>query len=431
MSYFSRLEILPVIEKALLALEYQKPTPIQQKAIPIALKGVDLIGTAQTGTGKTAAYCVPMLTTLIEQPKKNALILAPTRELVLQIEKFWLELTQFCPEIKAVSIVGGVPMESQIRKLKSKPRLIIATPGRLVDLLQREEINLTNIGVLVLDEADRMLDMGFEAQITEVVRLTPKQRQTLFFSATWSPAVDELSKQFIRKGYERVTVGETSQAASNVGQKLLTTTADAKRDLLLDEINANPGTILVFTKTQVRADAVCDYLESYGVEVNRLHGGRSQGQRSTALKQFRSGKIRILVATDIAARGIDVAEIAHVVNYDLPQVAEDYVHRIGRTGRAGSSGTATTFLTSEDTKIWNDIVSLLKKTGSVVPAALKPTQARLANAADLEPESEPVAKTSKKPTRSHPQSRRENQWHRGSVVVKPESEQRIKPRITR
>lgn len=330
-------------------------------------------------------------------------------------------------------------MAGQIKKLEKNPRLIIATPGRLVDLLQNKSLKLSHIGILILDEADRMLDMGFEAQLTEIIGQTPKARQTLLFSATWDQAIDQLAKKILRPNHERVAAGEVSQAAGTVSQTLLNTTESLKRDLLLDQINEKKGTVLVFTKTQVRTESVADYLESYGVKVNRLHGGRSQGNRSTALKQFKEGKIRVLVATDIAARGIDVAEVGHVINFDLPQVAEDYIHRVGRTGRAGSSGTATTFLTPDDAKFWDQIAALLKKTDSVIPKAQTAKRARAANSEDLDLAETPGIITagpaskfaSKKPTRSHPGSRRENQWHKGSVIVKPVDEQRIKPKTAK
>jgi len=431
MSYFEKFKLLAPIDQALDALQFKKPTPIQEKAIPAILKGTDVIGNAQTGTGKTAAFCIPTLTTLLNQPTKTALILVPTRELAIQIEKFWIELSQFCTAVTCVTLVGGVPMDTQLKKMKKNPRLIIATPGRLVDHLQLENFDLKTVAVLILDEADRMLDMGFSAQLNEILRLLPHKRQTLLFSATWDGAVSSLAKKFLSNQMVRITVGEVSQAASSVGQILVNTNESGKRDLLLEEINAERGSILVFTGTQVRTESVANYLEEYGVAVNRLHGGRTQGQRSTALKQFREGKIKVLVATDVAARGIDVSDIAHVINFDLPQIAEDYVHRIGRTGRAGSSGRATSFLTEQDLKRWNEIVELLKKTGSPVPKPTTKKRARAANIEDVESEMVQVQPKSKKPTRSHPQNRRENLWEKGSVKVKPAEEQRIKPKTQR
>jgi superfamily II DNA/RNA helicase len=431
MSYFEKLKLLAPINEALDALKFNKPTPIQEKAIPPILKGNDVIGNAQTGTGKTAAFCIPALTFLIQEKNKTALILAPTRELAMQIEKFWHELSQFVKEVNCVALVGGVPMESQLRKMKTAPRLIIATPGRLVDHLQLKNFNLKTVGLLVLDEADRMLDMGFAAQIDEVVQALPRQRQSLLFSATWNNEINTLAKTYLNHQALRITVGETSQAATTVKQILLNTTEQGKRDLLLEEINAERGSLLVFAGTQVRAESVANYLEEYGVKVNAIHGGRTQGQRSTALKQFREGKIKVLVATDVAARGIDVTDIAHVINFDLPQIAEDYIHRIGRTGRAGAEGQATSFLTSADQRRWDEIVFLLKKSGSAVPKAENKKASRAANIADVETVMTEVKPASKKPTRSHPQNRRENLWKPGSVAVRPANEQRFKPKTNK
>jgi superfamily II DNA/RNA helicase len=374
MSDFQGFNLSPAIMRALEVMAFKTPTPIQQKAIPVGLAGSDLVGCAQTGTGKTAAFCIPLLTAMLAAPQKNALILAPTRELVLQIEKMWRELARFTPQIACATVIGGASMGNQIRALSRKPRLIVATPGRLVDHLQRRTVNLSAIGYLVLDEADRMLDMGFEPQLTRIMSHVPKARQTLLFTATWEPRMDKLAARYLRNP-TRVTVGEMSRAASTVTQSLISTTVPAKNETLLDELNAREGSVLVFARTKSRTDRVARYLASYGVDVNRIHGGRTQGQRNSALAQFRSGEVRVLVATDIAARGLDISEIAHVINYDLPQQAEDYVHRIGRTGRAGATGTAVSFVTPEDRGQWNEIARLLKKTGSSVPMpAARPAQ---------------------------------------------------------
>jgi superfamily II DNA/RNA helicase len=252
--------------------------------------------------------------------------------------------------------------------LRQKPRVIIATPGRLVDHLQQRTANLDRAEILVLDEADRMLDMGFAPQLTQILRYVPKKRQTLMFTATWDPSMDRLAKTYLQNP-ERIEIGTVSRAAASISQKLIQTTPRQKEELLLDELNRREGLILVFTRTQRRTDKVAHYLDSYGLEVGRIHGGRSQAQRTSALRDFKNGRTRILVATDIAARGIDVAEIAHVINFDIPMLAEDYIHRIGRTGRAGMTGEAVTFLTSEDRSDWSHIVRLLKKSGSTVPQA--------------------------------------------------------------
>ncbi len=368
MKTFQELDLPSSVQKALVAMEFSTPTPIQAQAIPVALERKDVIGVAQTGTGKTAAFCLPMLTSLMENPNKTGLVLVPTRELALQIEEFWKKISQFSPGMHAVLLIGGVAMQPQIRGLQRKPRVIIATPGRLVDHLQRRTADVRNTEILVLDEADRMLDMGFAPQLNQIVRMIPTDRQTLFFTATWSKEMDALAKKYLIQPV-RVTVGTVSAAAPKVDQSVLMTSVKNKNDTLLDEINAREGSVLVFARTQSRTDRVAKFLHSYGVDVGRIHGGRSQAQRVNALESFRAGKIRVLIATDIAARGIDVTDIGHVINYDLPQVPEDYIHRIGRTGRNGATGQSISFVTSEDRAQWLAIDRLLKRGGTQVTTA--------------------------------------------------------------
>lgn len=363
MHHFNELKLPQSLEKALVAMNFTTPTPIQAKAIPVALTRKDLIGVAQTGTGKTAAFSIPTLVYLLNSPGKTALVLAPTRELALQIDGVWKSLTKFSPENRSVILVGGMSMKPQIRALSQRPRLIIATPGRLIDHLNRKTANISQAGILILDEADRMLDMGFAPQLFQIMRYVPKDRQTLLFSATWNPSMDDLSRKYL-KDPVRIAIATASQAAHTIEQSMVTTTVQKKNDVLLDELNQREGSILVFTRTKSRTDRVAKYLASFGVDVHRLHGGRTQGQRNAALAAFRSGDVRVLVATDIAARGIDVTRIAHVINYDLPQVPEDYIHRIGRTGRAGAKGSAVSLVTSEDRPQWNAISRLLQQTGS-------------------------------------------------------------------
>ncbi|MBI4209689.1 MAG: DEAD/DEAH box helicase [Deltaproteobacteria bacterium] len=363
MDNFELLSFPDPVKRALRDLEFQKPTPIQAKAIPIALSRKDLIGCAQTGTGITAAFCLPILLRLMESPGKIALILAPTRELAQQIEVFWRQLTRFTPGVHSVCLTGGVPIYAQLQRLSRHPRLLIATPGRLTDHLHRKTVNLSKTEILVLDEADRMLDMGFAPQIAQILRFVPSERQTLFFSATWPREVEQLSKRYLREPV-RVTVGNFSQPISAIQQTTIRTTSPQKREALLKELNQRQGAILVFARTKARTDQLARYLSSSGIGVNWIHGGRTQGQRNSALSGFRSGKARVLVATDIAARGIDVADIAHVINYDLPQSADDYIHRIGRTGRAGACGNAISFVTPEDRRQWDLISRVLNRNRS-------------------------------------------------------------------
>ena len=366
MSTFQDFKLAPPIGKALQAMAYETPTPIQIQAIPAALSRRDVIACAQTGTGKTAAFCIPILVRLLHAPGKTALILVPTRELALQIEGVWNQLSRFSPGMTCTSLIGGKAMQPQIRALEKDPRVIIATPGRLIDHLGQGTLSISRTEILVLDEADRMLDMGFEPQLNQILRFLPKTRQTLLFSATLPANIEQLSNKYL-KDPVRISVGAVSQAAPKVAQTVVSTTSHLKNEALLDELNQRKGSILVFARTQARTDRVARYLTQYGVRVNRIHGGRTQGQRNSALLGFRNGQVRILVATDIAARGIDVTHIAHVINYDLPQVAEDYIHRIGRTARAGADGQAISLLTPEDRSQWKEITRLLRRTGSQVP----------------------------------------------------------------
>ena len=385
MQSFQELRLPPALNRAIEALNYTTPTPIQAEALPIALQRHDLIGVAQTGTGKTGAFCIPTLVRLMEDRDATALILAPTREIAQQIDVLCQHFSKFVPEVRSALLIGGVAMQPQDRALARRPRILVATPGRLLDHLYRKKGLLSFTSILVLDEADRMLDMGFAPQLNQIRSFLPKgPRQTLLFSATWNSEVDALAKGYLRDPV-RVTVGEMSRAAASVEQTVLHALVKTKNDLLLDEVNAREGTILIFTRTQTRTDRVARYLDSFGVEVGRIHGGRSQAQRNAALNGFRAGKIRVLVATDIASRGIDVADIGHVINYDLPQSPEDYVHRIGRTGRAGATGHALTILCPEDRGSWLDIVKLLRKSGSAVPETpFNEKQARGAHSAPRE-----------------------------------------------
>lgn len=369
MQSFKDLTLPLPLERALAAMNYSQPTPIQSKAIPVALTGRDLIGCAQTGTGKTAAFCIPLITDLLKDQRRTALILVPTRELAIQIEEVLKNLLKFLPEIRGVMLIGGAAMNPQIKALARKPRIVVATPGRLTDHLRRRTISLASAEILVLDEADRMLDMGFAPQLNEILRFVPKNRQTLMFSATLPPEIQKLAAKYL-KNPERVTVGAVSQPVAKIVQSVIQTTHSAKNELLVDELNARKGSVLIFARTKRRTDKVARLLGDWGYKVSRIHGDRSQKQRVDAIDGFRSGKFRILVATDIAARGIDISHIAHVINYDLPSVPEDYIHRIGRTARAGADGNAVSFVTPEEKVQWRDISRLIEKSGSAaVPVA--------------------------------------------------------------
>jgi ATP-dependent RNA helicase RhlE len=342
------------------------PTPIQAQAIPPALEGRDVIGCAQTGTGKTAAFVVPMIERLAVLPKgqPQGLILAPTRELALQIFGA-IEKLGRSHRVSATVIVGGSDMQAQIRGLRQRPDILVATPGRLLDHMWNGTVNLAPIKILVLDEADRMLDMGFAPQINQILDALPIERQTLLFSATIHTDVARLVQASLH-GAVHVTVTPSSTTAEGVTQAVHHTTSQEKTNLLVSLLGAERGTVLVFARTKNRVDRLGQTLEQAGHRVAVIHGDRSLPQRLRALDGFKRGQVRILVATDVAARGIDVANIGHVVNYDLPNCPEDYIHRIGRTARMKMTGRATSFVTSEDRDQLRAIETLL---GHAVPLA--------------------------------------------------------------
>ena len=345
---------------------FTSPTPIQEQAVPPALAGRDVIGCAQTGTGKTAAFVIPIVERLAALPKgqPQALILAPTRELALQtlttIEKLGRSR-----RISATVIVGGADMQAQVRGLRQRPDILVATPGRLLDHMWNGTIVLSSMKMLVLDEADRMLDMGFAPQINQILDALPEERQTLLFSATLPADLARLVQASVNNPV-RVMVAPSATTADGVTQAVHYTSHAEKPDLLLSLLGADKDTALVFTRTKHRADRLGRMLGGAGHRVAVLHGDRSLSQRRAALEGFRRGSFRVLVATDIAARGIDVANIGHVINFDLPNCPEDYVHRIGRTARMKTTGRATSFVTGEDRQQLRDIERLL---GHAVPLA--------------------------------------------------------------
>ena len=336
---------------ALEAAGYRTPTPIQAETIDAALAGRDVIGTAQTGTGKTAAFMIPIVERLRAardgEAQGSALILAPTRELAEQTHQWAQRLG--CG-LRAALVVGGVAYGPQINALRGRPSIIVATPGRLVDHLERGTLSLKDVRILVLDEADRMLDMGFKPQLDRIMRALPAlptARQTLLFSATLPPDLGSLARMHLRNPV-RVAVGRLSLPPRDATQDVYLVEGTHKTPLLLSLVEQNAGTMLVFARTKHRTDRIARTLHNAGHAVQRLHADRSQSQRREALEGFRGGRYRILIATDIAARGIDVADIQRVINYDLPHTVEDYVHRVGRTARAGASGHASSFAAPEE-----------------------------------------------------------------------------------
>jgi len=348
---FSQLGLAPAQVRACESLGYNEPTPIQRQAIPVVLSGRDLIGCAETGTGTTAAFLLPIIQKLGEhsRPGIRVLVLAPTRELALQIQKNYGELNHIKAN-RSVIAIGGANIRTQITGLRRGATVLIATPGRLLDLTERGTVNLSTVEVLVLDEADRMLDMGFLPAIRRVLAMLPTKRQTLLFSATMSSSIEQLARSTMHEP-KLVEVSPRGRAATMVEQTAYQVAQESKTALLLEllEKEREPfERVLVFTRTRRGAERLSHILRARDHSVNRIHADRTQPQREAALREFRDGSARVLVATDIAARGLDVDAVSHVINYDVPAAPEDYVHRVGRTGRAGNQGKAITIVAPVD-----------------------------------------------------------------------------------
>ncbi len=364
---FTEIGLIAPILKALDALGYTKPTPIQSQSIPILLKGKDLLGCAQTGTGKTAAFAIPILQHLYNNSgqqngkrKIKALIVTPTRELAIQIEESFEAYGKYTG-LRSAVIFGGVKQGNQVDALKKGVDILIATPGRLLDLISQGFITLKDIQCFVLDEADQMLDMGFIHDIKKIIKLLPQQRQSLFFSATMAPNIVELSKQILGSP-EQVTIAPEKTTAEKVEQALYYVSKTDKIKLLTHLIKTEGmHSVLVFTRTKHGADKIVKKLRQEKIEAVAIHGNKSQPQRQRALTAFKVGDVDVLIATDIAARGIDIDELSHVINYELPNVAESYVHRIGRTGRASASGNALSFCAEDERPYLKDIQKLIKQ----------------------------------------------------------------------
>lgn len=363
---FASLNLEPSLEAALFDLGYFEPTPIQARAIPMVLKGKDLIGLAQTGTGKTAAFALPVLNHLClndaEPPKKGTrvLILAPTRELVTQISDQVRSYGRKMPHLSVANIYGGVSILRHIKRLAGGVDVIVATPGRLLDLLERKSVQLSDVEMLVLDEADQMMDMGFIHALKKIVPLLPKERQTLLFSATMAPKIRNLADRFLTDP-EQVTVTPPNTTAELVEQRITFVNKNEKFGLLaLHVLEPEVTRAIVFTRTKHGADRVVKNLRKIGIESRAIHGNKSQAQRQRSLEAFRNDEFHVLIATDVAARGIDIPEVSHVFNYEIPNVPEQYVHRIGRTARAKRSGIAHAFVAADEKDYLKDIQKLLK-----------------------------------------------------------------------
>ncbi|MBS0383012.1 MAG: DEAD/DEAH box helicase [Proteobacteria bacterium] len=418
---FESLGLQPALLRALAEQGYTDPTPIQAAAIPQVLDGHDIMAGAQTGTGKTAAFALPLLqmldaTTSESARNPRALILTPTRELAAQVHDNIRAYGKHL-RVRSGAIFGGVGMGGQVQFLRRGPDLVVATPGRLIDHLQRRNVDLSGVRWLVLDEADRMLDMGFLPALKQILAVLPKQRQTLLFSATFAPEIKQLAANFMRTPRE-VQMATPNAVAVGVTHRVHPVDGDRKRDLLLHVLAADSRRqTLVFARTKHGSDKLCRHLEQHGFRVAAIHGNKSQNQRTRALADFKNGRTTVLVATDIAARGLDIDQLPAVVNYDLPMVAQDYVHRIGRTGRAGAEGLALSLVSREEEGLLRDIQRLLKQ-----PLAVEPVQG-FEPAWTLRPEraNAPAAKPAQ---RRNPRGRKTSGW---SKAGKPSNGNRATP----
>ncbi|HEY4485413.1 MAG TPA: DEAD/DEAH box helicase [Nitrospiria bacterium] len=391
---FENLGLAPEILRAVKAKNYVSPTPIQAMAIPIVLTGKDLIGCAQTGTGKTAGFTLPILHRLREgkSPSLRALVLVPTRELAAQVYDSVMTYGRYL-RLRTTVVYGGVSFEPQQAALRRGVDILIATPGRLMDHMRQGNVKFSNLEVLVLDEADRMLDMGFLPDVRMILKSVPANRQTLFFSATHPPEVQRLTREFL-KDPEYVEAAPQGTPATGIRQMVYPVDSGRKRDLLVHLIEKEKmEQVLVFTRTKHRANHLAKQLEAKGMRVSALHGDKSQGARTRALEGFRRGSIQVLVATNLAARGIDVKGISHVVNYEIPEAPEDYVHRIGRTARAEATGDAISLMSPDERGSVRDIERLI---GSKIPQMVLK---------EFEPSASSESRTESRPARSGPPRR--------------------------
>lgn len=358
MENFNTLGLRPELLRALAKLNFTTPTPIQAAAIPPAMAGKDILGTAQTGTGKTGAFGIPLISHLLAHPEDTALVMTPTRELAAQVIDMLEKLLGQQNSIRTALLIGGESMPKQLRQLQARPRLIVGTPGRINDHLQRRSVKFNTVRFLVLDETDRMLDMGFGIQIDKILTHMPQQRQTLLFSATLPANILKLSGKYLNEPV-RIATESIHAPASRIKQETIQLAETEKYEQLLLQLRQREGSIIVFVKTKWGADKMARKLRTLHHTADAIHGDLRQNQRDKAIRAFRNRENRIMVATDIAARGLDIPHIEHVINYDLPQCPEDYIHRIGRTARAGAEGAAVNLVTPQDRKKWNAISRLL------------------------------------------------------------------------
>ena len=368
MKTFQEMGLPMPLMHALQRMKFNEPTPIQVEAIPLALQGKDILGSAQTGTGKTGAFGIPLVARLLSNPSSAALVMTPTRELATQVMSQLRAMLGKKSGIKSALLIGGESMPKQLAQLRHHPQVIVGTPGRINDHLRRGSLTLRDTDFLVLDETDRMLDMGFAIQIKNVIKHMPRKRQTLLFSATIPQNIVKIASQYLHKP-AHIAVNAHSTPATNIKQDMVRTSEADKYQNLLSQLDDREGSVLVFVKTKRATEKMATKLSKKGHDAHAIHGDLRQNKRDRVISAFRNKKYRILVATDVAARGLDIPHIEHVINYDLPQCAEDYIHRVGRTARAGAEGSALSLVTPADKGKWNAIDRMLN------PGAKRPKKA--------------------------------------------------------
>ena len=358
MKNFDDFGLCKALNVSLNKIGFKTPTPIQSKAIPLILKGHDILGSASTGTGKTGAFAIPMIQKIITSRDDCALIVTPTRELAKQIIDVVRDLLGPSNNVKASCLIGGEAISKQLKQLRRNPRIIIGTPGRINDHLEKKSLSLKKTSYLVLDETDRMLDMGFGIQIDQILKFIPEKKQTLMFSATFPKNIITLSKKYLLSP-ERISIDAENTILENIKHEVINVDSSKKYKALILQLEKRDGSILIFAKTKYSTEKLAKNLKNDGIKAAALNGDLRQSRRDKIMKSFREKKIRVLIATDIASRGLDVPHLKHVINYNLPQVAEDYIHRIGRTARAGSSGNAICFVSPEEGHLWLNIDALM------------------------------------------------------------------------
>jgi len=367
MTDFNSITLPDALRNSLQAMKFENPTPIQAQAIPVALEGRDILGSAQTGTGKTAAFGIPLIAKLLNNPVGSAIVLTPTRELASQVIKVIHQLLGNKSNINTALLIGGDSMHKQFQQLRARPRIIVGTPGRVNDHLNRKSLNLGECCMLVLDETDRMMDMGFGVQIDKVISYIPKNRQTLLFSATLSPQIVKVAARYLNDAV-RISVDSDNTAVTKIKQESIRINHGDKYPELVKQLGTRTGSVIIFVKTKNSADKLASKLNKENLGADAIHGDLRQQRREKVIANFRGKKFRILVATDVASRGLDIPHIEHVINYDVPMQPEDYIHRIGRTARAGAEGAALSFISPEENGKWREIERLLDPNKKFDPA---------------------------------------------------------------